>query len=187
MFRATRPSAQEIEAFRRTQGALAFSYSQVGMTRSGAPHGFVVDHHRIELGRGDAVWERARHAVRTWTMFDLGWVELHTRDAPIRVGTTVAVLAHSLGLWTLNATKIVYVVDEPRSFGFAYGTLPDHAERGEERFLVERDLAGVVTYDVLAYSRPEQFLAKLAQPWVRRMQKRFALDSLHTMSNATRD
>ena len=48
----------------------------------------------------------------------------------------MAVLARSLGLWWLNACRIVCVIDEDRpvtGFGFAYGTLPDHAESGEER------------------------------------------------------
>jgi uncharacterized protein (UPF0548 family) len=185
MFRLTRPSAAEIAAFRRAQAALTLSYADVGMTRGQAPRGFVTDHHRVVLGRGEWAWERAKSALRAWRMFDLGWVELHTPDAPIEAGTTVAVLAHSLGLWTLNATRIIHVVDEPRRFGFAYGTLPDHAECGEERFQVELGTDGSVTYDLLAYSRPQQALAKLAQPWVRRMQKRFAADSMRAMARAT--
>jgi hypothetical protein len=39
----------------------------------------------------------------------------------------VAVLARSLGLWWLNACRIVSVVNEDgpgKRFGFAYGTLP---------------------------------------------------------------
>ena len=50
----------------------------------------------------------------------------------------VAILARSIGLWWLNACRIVAVVDEDgpvKRFGFAYGTLPDHAGSGEERFL----------------------------------------------------
>src|SRR5262245_46391050 len=39
--------------------------------------------------------------------------------------------------------------------GFASGTLPAHAESGEERFIVEWDRAdGGVWYDILAFSRP---------------------------------
>jgi uncharacterized protein (UPF0548 family) len=62
-------------------------------------------------------------------------------------------------------------------FGFAYGTLPAHAERGEERFLIETDDAGRVWYDILAFSRPRHILARLGYPYVRRVQKRFARDS----------
>ena len=53
-------------------------------------------------------------------------------------------------------------------FGFAYGTLPGHAERGEERFSVvlNRD-DGSVHYEVLAMSRPKHPLAWLGYPFAR--------------------
>ena len=70
-------------------------------------------------------------------------------------------------------------------FGFAYGTLPSHIERGEERFLVECDpVDGSVWYDILAFSQPRHVLAKLGYPYVRRMQKRFGRDSAAAMLRA---
>ena len=51
-------------------------------------------------------------------------------------------MGRAIGLWWLNACRIVYVVDESgpiSKFGFAYGTLPGHVESGEERFLIEWD------------------------------------------------
>ena len=76
----------------------------------------------------------------------------------------------------MNACRIVTVIDEesPRRFGFTYGTLPGHAECGEERFLLEMDEAGDVWFDILAFSRPRHWLAKLGYPIVRRLQKSFA-------------
>ena len=77
-------------------------------------------------------------------------------------------MARRLGLWWLNACRIVYVVDEEgpvTRFGFAYGTLPGHAGAGEERFLVEWDRAsGEVWYDILAFSRPHVFLSPAGLP-----------------------
>ncbi len=73
-------------------------------------------------------------------MFQLGWVETFPGSAAIAEGTTVAILVHLFGCWSLNAARIVYVIDQPlplARFGFAYGTLMNHAERGEERFMVE--------------------------------------------------
>jgi len=142
------------------------------------------DRSSIQLGAGVEAWTRARNAVRSWRMFDLGWVELHDPSTPIEVGATVAVLVGSMGLWSLNAARIVYVIDEPERFGFAYGTLPDHAESGEELFLVTRDGAGAVSYEITADSRPNQLAAKLAYPWVRTLQKRFARCSLEAMQRA---
>ena len=48
-----------------------------------------------------------------------------------------------------------------KKFGFAYGTLPDHAGSGEERFLVEMDDEEIVWYDILAFSRPNRVLARI--------------------------
>ena len=73
-------------------------------------------------------------------MFNLGWVQLCWPSTPIAVGATVGVLVHVLRLWSLNACRVVYTLDEEgevKLFGFAYGTLPDHAERGEERFSIQ--------------------------------------------------
>jgi uncharacterized protein (UPF0548 family) len=152
-----KPSEEAIRAFLARQHDLGFSYAEVGATRSELPPGYVVDHSRIALGTGPAVYSAAVAAVRRCAMFRLRWVELHRRDAPIEAGLTVAVLAQA-GLWWLNAARVVYTFDEagpPRRFGFAYGTLPDHAERGAERFMVEeREADDSVWYDILAFSRP---------------------------------
>lgn len=184
MFTLTRPTPERIARFRAEQSTLEFSYSSPGSTRGAAPSEMNRDRHSIRLGIGDEAWSRACNSIRAWRMFDLGWVELHDASAPIEVGTTVAVLIRSLGLWSLNAARIVYVVDEPARFGFAYGTLPDHAESGEESFLVTRDPAGSVSYEITADSRPNQLAAKIAYPWVRTLQKRFARCSLQAMQRA---
>ena len=73
-------------------------------------------------------------------------------------------------------------------FGFAYGTLPDHAGSGEERFLIEWDQAdNSVWYDILAFSRPQHFLVRLGYPMVRRTQKRFGRESAAVMLRAVRN
>src|SRR5436190_617135 len=79
---------------------------------------------------------------RRWEQFRRGWVGAWPPGTPIRAGEVVAIVARLAGLWWLSACRIVYVMDEPgpvRRYGFAYGTLPDHAGAGEERFLVEWD------------------------------------------------
>jgi len=130
-------------------------------------------------------------AIRAWQMFNLPWVRLYWPTTPIRVGETVAVLVRHFGFYSLNATRIVYVVDEERpqarSYGFAYGTLAEHAERGEERFTIEWDLSdGRVWYAILAFSRPQKTLARLGYPLSRMLQKRFAEASKAAMVAASR-
>jgi uncharacterized protein (UPF0548 family) len=91
-------------------------------------------------------------------------------------------------MWWLNASRIVYVIDEGgplTRFGFAYGTLPEHAESGEERFLIEweRD-SDEVWYSILAFSRPRHWLALAGYPLVRRLQRRFGRESAAAMVRA---
>jgi uncharacterized protein (UPF0548 family) len=133
------------------------------------------------------VFEAACAAMRRWEMFPRPWTEIIPAEAPIQVGQTVAVLARAFGLWWLNAARVVYVLDEagpPRRFGFAYGTLADHTERGEERFSVEWHPDGRVWFDLFAFSRPRHPLARLAYPLARRLQKRFQAESKTAMRRA---
>ena len=148
-----RPSTNAIRSFLARQSKLGFTYSAIGCTATMPPAGYTVDHTRVTLGMGEEVFNRARAALERWDHFRLGWVEAWPPETPIQPGEVISVLAHRFGMWSLNACRIVYVVNEPRPirrFGFAYGTLPDHVESGEERFVVEWDEASSeVHYDIL--------------------------------------
>ncbi len=186
-----RPSPAKIQAFLEAQAKLKLTYEAIGATSSVPPHGYVVDHTRIRLGEGEDFFLRAKSALGRWAQFQLGWVEAWSTSTPIRTGEVVAVLARRLGLWWLNACRIVYVIDErtplPR-FGFAYGTLPAHAGAGEERFLVEWDPeSGEVWYDILAFSRPQNRLTQFGRPYMRRVQKRFGRESAAAMRRAVQE
>lgn len=185
MFRFRRPLDDEIQRFIAAQARQPFSYAEVGATRGQAPHGYAVDHNRVVLGRGPETFARAAAAVRAWQMFAVEGVQLCWPAAAIAEDTTVAILARVAGLWSLNACRIVYTIDERDRFGFAYGTLPAHAVRGEERFLVERDRdSGEVVYDLLAFSRPSYAWLALGRPLLRRRQRRFAAASKAAMTRA---
>jgi uncharacterized protein (UPF0548 family) len=120
-------------------------------------------------------------------MFDMPWLQLCWPDAPIEPGVEVAVLTWHFGFWSLNIARIVYVFDESasgRRFGFAYGTLPEHSEVGEERFGVSLDPADQsVWFEIFAFSRPK-WIAAIGYPISRALQRRFAVDSLRAMRRA---
>src|SRR5262245_1883641 len=188
MLSLRKPSAERLRDFLAAQSKLDFTYPAVGATAAVPPVGYVVDHTRIKLGEGAGTFAAARAALRRWAHFRLGWVETWPPETPLQAGQVVAVLARFLGLWWLNACRIVYVVDEEgpvRRFGFAYGTLPQHAESGEERFALEwYEADEAVWYDSLAFARPRQLLARLGHPLARRLQKRVARDSAAAMRRA---
>jgi len=183
-----KPSAAAIRDFLLGQAGLGLTYAAVGATATSPPAGYAVDRTRVRLGEGEEAFRAARAALCRWEQFRLGWAEAWPADTPVREGEVVAVLTRILGLWWLNAARVVYVVDRDGpvpAFGFAYGTLPGHAESGEERFLVEWDRAGGgVWYDILAFSRPRHWLARLGRPLARRFQERFRQDSARAMRRA---
>lgn len=191
MFLIHRPGERRIREVLASQAGAGFSYPEVGATRIEAPAGYQVHCERFALGSGPGAFERAKQALREWRMFEMGWLELCWRNAPVVSGSTVAVLARHLGrwplhvgFWSLHVARIVYVVDEPRKYGFAYGTLAEHAESGEEWFGVEQREDDSVWYEVLAFSREKHVLAKIGYPFTRSLQRKFRRDSGLAMQRA---
>lgn len=183
------PRESVINAFLAAQASQDFRYVEVGISRDDTvePRGYNLDHNRVRLGHGEACFDRACAALRRWTMFPAPWTRISPADAALCKGQVVAMQANALGVWWLNACRIVYVIDQDgpiRRFGFAYGTLPAHVEEGEERFSVEFHGDGAVWYDLRAFSRPRYWPVRLAKPVARRLQRRFVLDSQQAMRRA---
>ncbi len=178
------PNDLTTRKFLTAQTPLPFSYPGVKSTRTAtAPPGYDHDFNSVELGQGEAVWAAAKEAIRQWRMFPVGWTGIWPAHAPIRAGEVVAMTARVLGIWWLNSCRIVYVLDDERRFGFAYGTLPGHVERGEELFLVERADDGTVRYILRAFSQPRHWMARLGYPLVRAYQRKFVRDSKASMQH----
>jgi uncharacterized protein (UPF0548 family) len=190
MFLLFRPTESQIRDVLGSQRTADFSYPQVGATRGEPPAGFAVLRGHVELGRGSATFVRAVDALRQWKMFGVPSVRLCWPEAPVQSGEAVAVVIKHFGFWSVNCCKIVYVIDEDgpvRRFGFAYGTLPEHAEQGEERFAVEwHRTSDVVSYHILSFSRPGNAVVKIAYPAARWLQRNFLQRSLAAMANAIR-
>jgi uncharacterized protein (UPF0548 family) len=190
MFFLRRPSTQRVNRFGRTAEQDTFSYAEVGTTVAGIfPKSFKVDHNRIRLGAGISLFERAYAALEAWKMFELGWVELIHPAERVAPGQTVLVLAHTFGLYSLSASRVIAMIDKDDGQtwrrGFNYGTLLHHVERGEERFSVEyHEEDESVWYDLLAFSTPQHWLARLGYPLSRAAQRRFAVDSKAAMLRA---
>ena len=186
MWQLSRPTPEHVRAFREAQQRLPFTYSAVGLTRDGGvpPAGYQRDHNRQLLGTGEAAFAAARDAIRAWKMFPTPLATIEPAGIPVTEDEVAIVVVHMFGAWSLHAARIVYVIDEPRRFGFAYGTLPGHAAQGEERFLVEWLPDDTVWYDLQAFSRPQQWWMRLAYPLARRMQRRFGRMSKASMASA---
>jgi uncharacterized protein (UPF0548 family) len=185
MFFARRPSREAIDRFVCDSRELPLSYGPVGIVNGETPCRDL-DEAIVTIGRGKTDFDRARAALMAWKQFDIGWVETFPRHAPVEVGTVVAVLIQHLGFWSLNGCRVLYNVGGDARFGFASGTLTNHAESGEELFEVFLDPeSDEVRYRIRATSKPQAALARIGQPIVRALQARFRRDTAAAMKRAT--
>ena len=176
------PTPRQIEHFLQQEKVLPYSYPEVGYTRLDTQVlGYNNDVNTIVLGHGEAAWEAAKEAIRQWRMFPGGWAYIQPDEVPIEQGRVVAMAARVLGIWWLSSCRIVYVLDEPDRYGFAYGTLPGHVERGEELFSVKKNADGSVHYVLKAFSLPRHWMARIAYPLARAYQRKFVRESKQVM------
>ena len=187
MFLFHRPSQRELEEFIARSQDCPLSYNPIGIAQE-SPHGFKVDEASGVIGHGQQDFARAKRALAEWRHFDFGWVELFPRGAAIEPGSVVAILVHHLGFWSLNGCRVVYTLGDQRtgpSFGFAYGTLANHAEMGEEIFEVSLvPETEEVVYRIRAVSKPRATLARIGYPFTRSLQARFRRDSIAALRRA---
>ena len=142
------PSTPTIQQFLQQQAKLPYSYQEVGQSLLPEIKGYDNDHHKIYLGKGPLVWQRAKDALTQWEHFPNSWATTSPKPVTLAKGEVVGIFFHLFGLWWMNAAKIVYTLDSDTQFGFAYGTLPSHVEKGEECFWIEIETDGSIFYHI---------------------------------------
>ncbi len=105
--------------------------------------------------------------------------------APFIVPGDSVVLGIPFGPFHVTApARVVYVVDDLRRKGFAYGTLPGHPESGEESFIVEQTDDGSVWLEISAFSRPANAWWWLVYPVLRLSQAFYTRRYFESLSGA---
>jgi uncharacterized protein (UPF0548 family) len=168
MIRLSRPSAEELERYRRSRQRMAPTFDTPGQR----PEGFRSDHSAVDLGDDPPAFERAKAALRAWAVHRGAGVEIHPPDASLAPDMTVSFTTRQLGLWFLAACRVTEVIDTVTIFGFTYATLPGHPERGEESFTVSHHPGEQVRFEVAATWRPDALVTKLGGPVARLVQRR---------------
>jgi uncharacterized protein (UPF0548 family) len=180
MLRLRRPSDAQLRAVLSRAGLARPTYDEVGATRGEPlPVGYLHVHAERMLGHGDAVFATAVAALRQWAPQRGAGLSV-VADGEVVEGTTVAMAAPLPVGFAIATCRVVYVEEDETRVAFAYGTLPVHPERGEERFEVARD-GDAVVFRVAAFSRPQQLLARIASPVARALQARTTTRYLDAM------
>jgi uncharacterized protein (UPF0548 family) len=148
--------------------ALPLTYAEVGATAGPLPAGYHHVKKSAVIGQGRRRFEGAAEAGMRWGMLRGAGMKVEATAEVAAVGSEVIV-----HLGPVRAPcRVVYVVDEPNRRGFAYGTLPGHAESGEELFVVRYEPATDEVYaEVRAFSRHATWWSRLAWPVTSLLQK----------------
>lgn len=146
----------------------ALTYSDVGATAGPLPAGYHHVHESAVIGYGRQRFEEAAERVMRWGMLRGAGVAVTATTDVAAVGSEVIVR-----LGPVQAPcRVVYVLDDDDRRGFAYGTLPGHAETGEELFSVRYDpQTEAVTAEVIAFSRHGTWWSTLAGPFTSLVQR----------------
>ncbi len=115
------------------------SYAEVGTILDEPPLGYRHDDDTRVIGHGADAFARAVEGLRQWRAHHAVGIRLLTSAPGLHEGVTVVMALPCFGVFAFAACRVVAVVDEPNRFGFVYGTLRSHPERGEEAFVVARD------------------------------------------------
>ncbi len=175
------PNEEKLVHFLKNKKNESYNYQELNGTKSESVEGYDNDHNKILLGQGELVWNKAKAAISSWQQFPQPWTKIYNNTTPLEEGNIVTVLFKLFGIWWLNPAKIVYAFDEENRFGFAYGTLHGHVEKGEECFWIDRDESGDIFYHIKAFSKPMFWGAKLIYPIARRYQRKFVTESMKQM------
>ncbi|WP_295790074.1 DUF1990 family protein [uncultured Microbacterium sp.] len=155
------------------------TYTEVGATAGEMPPGYHHVRARRVVGHGREDFERAADALLAGDAQRRAGARVTLSETPMRAGTRVTM---RLGVFRIPCL-VVWAERTDSVAGFAYGTLPGHPERGEERFTLTLRPTGEVVFDIAAFSAPGRWftrigapLGRLVQAWMTRRYLR-ALDS----------
>ncbi|MBW3615289.1 MAG: DUF1990 domain-containing protein [Actinobacteria bacterium] len=181
MLTLRRPTDEDLLRVIERQRSEDLTYSQVGATVTGdLPAGYRHDRLQVDLLPSEESFVSAKAGLAEWAPQRRSGLAV-VADGPVAVGTTVAVAAPLPVGWAIAACRVVAVIDEPTRSGFAYGTLPEHPEEGEELFVVDRELDGGVRFSIVAFSRPHDVWTRVGGPLARSLQARATRKYLHVM------
>jgi uncharacterized protein (UPF0548 family) len=137
----------------------------------------------MELGNSEGTFDRAVGALKAWRPHQTRWTTIFPEFQSIVAGETVIVMIGSNTLSIAAPCRIVRVIDNEDRFGFAYGTLPGHPEKGEESFRITRSSEGAVNFAIKSFSRPQSNAVRLASPISQLIQSRVTKLYLNATKN----
>jgi uncharacterized protein (UPF0548 family) len=93
MLSLRKPNQAVIVRWLKQQHQRDLNYPEVGATREELPaSGYTIDRYSVQLGHGEATYQRAVAAIRGLHMWDFDWVQICWPTTPVEVGAVLATL-----------------------------------------------------------------------------------------------
>jgi uncharacterized protein (UPF0548 family) len=164
---------------------LQLTYSEVGASAAlPLPYGY--QHVRYQTRIGIVSFDDAADAVETFAMHRAAGLRIITNTARAVKGARLTVSLGAGPLRVLAPCEVVAVFTDSDRRGFAYGTLTGHPERGEEAFLLTRE-AGVVFFEMRAFSRPARWFTRIGEPLMPHGQRLYARNLARALRKLMRE
>ena len=107
----------------------------------------------------DSEFETAAAQLMSWRIHEAAGLTVSASSPRVEPDAVVEMFLGPRWMRIRAVCRVVYVIAEPDHVGFAYGTLPGHAESGEESFILDhRD--GQPRFTVRAFSHPASRLSR---------------------------
>lgn len=171
-----KPKEGVLEAMRSSRSNDALDYPHFGATQGELPVGFRHIDHEWELGRGSDCFRAVRDVMRHWRMLP-EWVHVHPSPVAEQPGSTLILQLKLMSLWWVSPVRLLINADasaNARQCAIAYGTLPGHHARGEERFEANWLDDDRVVFRLRAFSRWKKVLPRIFSAAANHYQDRFA-------------
>lgn len=160
------------------------TYPEVGATAGDLPGGY---HHLREsrvVGHGRADFDRAADDLLRGEVQRRSGIAIELSDVPLHEGSQVRMRLRVGPMHVDAPCVVVWAARSADRCGFAYGTLPGHPERGEERFELHLEASGDVTFTIVAFSAPARWFTRLGAPVGRLVQRRMTRRYLRAFDHA---
>lgn len=143
------------------------TYAPVGMSlgERDVPNGFHRTQTEEVIGQGREAFTKVGYALMHWDIHREAGFQVQPQHNQVRTNERVGLVLPVAPFTGVTAIcKVVQVVAEGDTIGFAYGTLPGHPMRGEESFVLSHRPDDSVVMTVTAVSKPDAWFIKLAGP-----------------------
>jgi uncharacterized protein (UPF0548 family) len=149
-----------------------FSYPEVGQSMASTfPRSYNNFQKTRRIGSAENFTEFVKEA-RGWSAQKKSGLKTYPTDSTVGSGSTTLLLLNLGPIQMIAPCRVIHVIEANNLFGFSYGTLPGHPERGEQSIIIERKSEGSFM-SIRAFSKPGSLATRISGPIAKKIQSAY--------------